>query len=162
MTDKDFENVIELVNVGGGFMPANEAGEELMLFTKKGEVISFMEVTKRDLSFHKCYFSLLSLIYDYLPMPFKKKVPKKHFHNWLKHLKKQYTVTYSFNDGTELIEYDSISFGKMSQKTFEKYIADQMPFIYENVLGKFFEGEMYDNIIATIETEYERFFAKLL
>ena len=62
---------------------------------------------------------------------------------------------------TEMIEYDSISFGKMNQNKFEEFIKNQLPYIYENIIGKFFEGEIYDNIIRTIEEEYKKFFSKL-
>ena len=89
------------------------------------------------------------------------KVPEKKFYQWLKHLKGEYKVVFEFEDGTKMVEYDSISFGRMSQKEFEAYVRDQMPYIYENVLGKYFEGEILNGIIDTIEEEYKKFFAKL-
>ena len=46
---------------------ANEKAEELLLLSKKGEIIEFKEVTKRDIKLHRCYMSLLGFIYDYLP-----------------------------------------------------------------------------------------------
>ena len=49
----------------------------------------------------------------------------------------------------------------MSQKRLEEYIRLQLPWIYENVIGAFFEGEMYDGIISTIEEEWEKFLSKL-
>jgi hypothetical protein len=49
----------------------------------------------------------------------------------------------------------------MTEKEFKEYIKSQLPFIYENVIGKFFEGEIYDNIIDIIENEWERYFSKL-
>jgi hypothetical protein len=60
-----------------------------------------------------------------------------------------------------MVEYDSIAFGRMSQKTFESYIREQLPWIYEEVLGSYFEGEMLDGIIETIEEEFKKFLAKL-
>ena len=161
MTDKDFYNLIDFYNTGGGLLPVNQKAHEIIEQSDKGEVISFIEVTQRDLRFHRCYMSLLSYIYDYLPQSFHKKVPKNKFYLWLKHLKGQYEVLFEFADGTRLVEYESISFGRMSQKRFESYIRDQLPWIYTNVIGKFFEGEIYDNIIETIEKDYEKFFAKL-
>jgi hypothetical protein len=161
MTDKKFENIIELVYMGGGFLPANQRANELTENCVKGEILSFLEVTERDLKFHKCYFSLLGYIYDYLPMSFTSKVSKDNFHKFLKHLQGKYKVLFTFKDGTVMVEYESISFGNMSQKRFEEYVKEQLPYIYENVIGAFFEGEMYDNIIATIEEEYEKFLVKL-
>ena len=161
MKDKDFYNIVNLVNVGGGWVPANEKAQELLETSGKGEVISVLEVTSRDLSFHKAYFALLSFIYDYMPLSFKGKVEKDNFYLWLKHLKGQYKVIFEFKDGTRLVEYDSIAFGKMSQKTFENYVREQLPWIYENVVGAFFKDEIYNGIIDTIEEEFKKFLSKL-
>lgn len=161
MTDKDFHRIIELSNVGGGFIPVNSNATELLEQSHRGEVLSFLEITNRDLKFHRCYFSLLSYIYDYLPKSFKSKVEKDNFYKFIKHLKGEYEVLFEFADGTKLVEYDSIAFGKMSQKSFENYIREQLPWIYENVIGKFFEGDIYNGIIDTIEDEYKKFLSKL-
>lgn len=161
MTDKKFKEIIELVYMGGGFIPANEKAIGLTEGLTKGEVLSFHEATERDLKFHRCYFSLLNFIYNYLPLKFRQKIPENKFYQWLKHLKGNYTTLFEFKDGTVFIEYHSISFGKMSQVKFKEYIKEQLPFIYENVIGAFYEGEIYDNIIETIEQEYEKFMARL-
>ena len=161
MKDTDYHKLIEVANVGGGWVPANENANDLLDNTHKGEISTLQDVGARDLSFHKCYFSLLNFIYDYLPNSFKKAVSKKDFYKWLKHLKKEYKILFTFKDGTQMIEYDSISFAGMSQKEFENYVRGQLPFIYENVIAEFFKGEIYDGILATIEEAYERFFAKL-
>lgn len=161
MNDKDFARLIQLTWVGGGFIPANTKAEELAEQLTQGEVISFMEVTARDLKFHKGYMALLAFIYGYMPPKFKQAVPKERFYQWLKHLKGQYDVLFEFKDGTKLVEYESIAFGNMSEHRFREYIKEQLPWIYENVLGAYFTGEMYDNIVATIEEEFQKFFDKL-
>jgi hypothetical protein len=161
MTDRDFHKIVELSNVGGGFIPVNEIATELLEQSQRGEVLSFLEVTNRDIKMHRCYFSLLNFIYGYMPPQFKKAVPEKHFYLFLKHLKKEYQVLFTFKDGTIMVEYDSISFGRMSQKTFQEYIKNQLPFIYSDVLGAYFEGEMLNGIIETIEEEYKKFMSKL-
>jgi hypothetical protein len=161
MKDKDFKNIIELSYMGGGFIPANEKAQELADNCTKGEIVEFQEVTARDLAFHRAYFSLLNFIYKYLPGSFQKLISQSKFHTWLKHLQGNYEILYTFKDGTTLVEYQSISFGSMSQKRFEEYIKGQLPFIYENVLGAFYEGEMLSGIIETIEEEYEKFLIKL-
>jgi hypothetical protein len=161
MKDSDFHKIQEWANVGGGLIPVSTNAIELLEQSHKGEVLSFLEVTNRDVKFHRCYFSLLNYIHSYLPAKFKKAVPEKNFYKWLKHLKGEYEILFTFADGTVLVEYDSIAFGRMSQKTFETYIREQLPYIYENVLGKFFEGEILDGIIETIEEEYKKFLSKL-
>lgn len=161
MIDKDYHNIQEWAVMGGGLIPVSSNAIELLEQSRKSEVLSFIEVTNRDVKFHRCYFSLLGYIYDYLPSSFKRKVKKEKFYIFIKHLKGEYEVLFEFQDGTKMVEYESIAFGRMSQKTFENYIREQLPYIYENVLGKFFEGEIYDGIIETIEEEYKKFLAKL-
>jgi hypothetical protein len=161
MRDTDFERLIELTYVGGGFIPCNQNAEQLMDNCVKGEVVTFKEVGARDLSFHKCYMSLLAYIWGYLPPKFKKAIPKHDFYKFVKHLRGDYKVLYDFKDGSKMIEYESIAFGNMSEKRFHNYIKEQLPFLYENIIGAYFTGEMYDNIIATIEKDYEKFFDKL-
>jgi len=161
MNNSDFDKLVELCCVGRGWTPANSNAEELLDSMTRGEIIAVREVTQRDLKFHRAYFSLLNFIYDYLPLSFKRKVPKQHFYKFVKHLRGEYDVLFEFKDGTKLVEYPSISFGRMSQKRFEGYIREQLPWIYENIIGAFFEGEIYKNIIETIEMEYEKFLQKL-
>jgi len=82
--------------------------------------------------------------------------------------KKRFRLTYKaiaeiapLVDGSELIEYESISFGKMSEMRFREYIRELLPFIYSDVIGMFYEGEVYESIVQTIENDYEKFFSKL-
>ena len=161
MTDKDYHKLMDFAYMGGGMIPVSQNAIELCEQSDKGEILSFYECTSRDLKFHSCYFSLLGFIYDYLPGSFKTKVKKDNFYKFLKHLKGEYEVLFEFTDGTKLVEYDSIAFGRMSQKTFENYIREQLPYIYENVVGKFFKGDIYNGIIETIEEEYKKFLSKL-
>jgi len=161
MKEKEYSKLIEMTNMGGGWIPANENAEELLEQSTRGEILSFHEVTARDLNFHRGYMGLLGFIYDYLPASFKKKVEKKNFYKFVKHLRGEYEVLFTFKDGTQMVEYESIAFGNMSQKRFESYVRDQLPFIYENVIGQFFSGKMYDGIIATIEEEFQKYLSRL-
>lgn len=175
----------------GYYKSANQKTEEYSLMCRKGEIVYHNDATKRDLNFHKAYMALIANIYDYMPIHFKDKVPKSIFYNFIKHIQGKFKVHFSFADSekisniiddclalglnaeqasimaakygkTDMIEYDSISFGRMSQKTFKEYVSNQMPVIYENVLGKFFSDEILSNIIETIEADYERFMQKLI
>jgi hypothetical protein len=161
MNQEDYKGLIELVYVGGGYIPHNDKAKEFSENKVKGEIIPFKEATQRDVKFHRCYFSLLNFIYEYLPSNFKEAVTIDKFYIWLKHLKGEYTVCFTFKDGTKLVEYDSISFGRMSQDKFETTIKEQLPWIYENVIGAFYEGDIYNGIIETIEEEYKKFLSKL-
>ncbi|MFA5298320.1 MAG: hypothetical protein WC389_08960 [Lutibacter sp.] len=161
MNDKQFTRLMEFAFVGGGFIPANQNAQELMDGLRRGEVVAFNEVTTRDVKFHRCYFSLISQIWGYMPKQFKQSVPREQFYHWLKHLKGEYQVRFKFKDGTTLVEYESIAFGNMSERRFHDYIKEQLPWIYENVLGVYFGGEMLAGIIETIEDDYQRFMSKI-
>ena len=161
MKDTDYQNIIEFVFNGNTWEPANARSRELSDNSHKGEIIAVEELTDRDLKFHKAYFSFISYVYDYLPEKFKRSVPKDNFYNFLKMLKGEYNLIFEFEDGRQLIEYKSIALGKMSQKTFQEYVKNQLPIIYEEVIGKFFTGQIYKDIIATIEEDYKKFLSKL-
>ena len=161
MKDSDFHKIVEFSNAGGGLLPVNELAIEICDLSRKGEILQFIEVTARDLKFHRCYFSLLNFIYSYLPEKFKRKVPENRFYQFVKHLEGKFETIYTFEDGSSLNEYESISFGNMSQKRFEMFIREQLPFIYQNIIAKFYEGKIYYGIIETIEEQYQIFLSKL-
>ncbi len=161
MKDSQLSRTIDLKWAGGGFLPANQAADDLANQLRNNEVVSFLEVTKRDLSFHRNYMALLGYIWDYLPPKFRMAVPKDRFYQWLKHLKGQYDVVYTFKDGTSLIEYQSIAFGNMSEKRFHEYVKNQLPWIYEDVIGAFYSGEIKNTIIENIEIDFEKFMNRL-
>ena len=162
MTDKDFQRICEFTNAGGGLLPFNQQAAELIDGCASGEVISLIEATARDVKFHRAYFSLIGYIYDWLPKAFKAKMTKDKFYIFLKHLRGDYDVIFEFKDGTKFIEYHSIAFGKMSQKTFEEYVRGQLPFIYAEVIEMLYPDKgTSDRIIASIEDEYQKFLQKL-
>ena len=162
MNTKDHNKLIELAYTGGHlFSPVNQNAFDLCNMSGIGETILFDVKTPRDYKFHQCYFVLIGFIWGYMPDKFKSQVPKQYFHKWLQTLRGDYKVVFSFQDGKELIEYNSISFGRMSQQKFEDYIREQLPYIYENVIGAFYEGEIYDGILGTIEEEFKKFLSKL-
>lgn len=160
MTDKQFQNIIELRYLGGGFIPENQKAEDMTLLCKTGEIISFIECKTRDIKFHRCYMKFLADCYNYLPLKFKLKVKKEYFYQWLKHYQGRYKIIYKFKDGSKFIEYESIAFGNMSQKRFENYVAEQLPTIY-GLIGAFYKKRFYDNIIAEIEENYKKFLSLL-
>jgi len=162
MNDKDYNNLIHLKNAGGGFLPANDKAQELLALTKQGDIIVLDECTKRDLKYHKCFMSLLGFVWDYLTPPFKERVPKRVFYNWLKEAQGLIKYEYEFNDGSKYKEYESISFGNMSEIKFKEYVANQLTFIYGEIIPGLFPEQICANIIDTIEEEYKKFLSKLL
>jgi len=160
MKDSDYQNIIEVTNVSNGFIPYNEKAVELNEQTKPEKVLAFKEVTPRDIKMHRAYMSFIGYVYDYLTPGFKNDVPKKNFYKWLKHLKGNYKVVYVFKGLPPMIEYDSISFTKMSNEQFNEYVKDQLPYIFD-VIRKLYEPEKANDIIDTIEMDYIKFLIKL-
>ena len=162
MKDTDFNKICEFTSAGTGLLPFNQNAIELVDAVTTGEVISLMEVTQRDVKFHRGYFALLNYIYKWLPKSFHEAISPDKFYIFVKHLRGDYDVVFEFKDGTKFIEYRSISFGRMTQKTFEAYVREQLPFIYGEVIQVLYpEKETSDRIIAAIEDEFKKFLAKL-
>lgn len=162
MKDKDYDKLIHLTNAGGGFLPANDKAQELLALTKQGDIVVLDECTKRDLKFHRCYMSLLSFVWDYLPGNFKDRVPKGIFYNWLKAAQGLVEFEYQFKDGSSYVEYESIAFGNMSEIRFREYVESQLAYIYSEILPALFPDQIKNNIIDTIEEEYKKFLSKFL
>lgn len=160
MKTSEFQKLIGLANIDGQIV-AIENHEEIRDDTVEGEVIYVKLVNARDLKMHKAYFGLLKFIYDYLPSNFHSQVSSNKFYKWLQTLKGEYKVLFKFKDGRELIEYDSISFASMDEHKFRTHIKEQLPYIYENVIGAFYENEIKNDIIDTIEQEFEKVLTKL-
>jgi len=160
MKTNKYEDLIQFVVANNSLVPyANYV--DLINDSLDGELIYMQKVKARDLKLHRCYFSLLSYIYNYLPANFQKKVPEKIFYKWLQTLKGEYKVLFEFKDGRQITEYESISFSKMDEYKFRNYIKEQLPYIYENIIRPFYDEETYNSIISTIESEYEKFMIKL-
>lgn len=160
MKDVDFHRIIELRPVSGGFLPVNDSAKELLDGAGKDEILSFTEVTDRDLKLHRCYMSLLSFLWSYYPDEWKKEHPKKNFYNYVKALTGQFEVKETLPNGVPMIEWVSISFGRMSEVRFREYVKNQLPYIFED-LHTHFDDFVWNNIIETVENDYEKFFSKL-
>lgn len=79
----------------------------------------------------------------------------------LKLTKKQIENIALLTNRTELIEYESISFGRMTEKKFEQYVRDQIPWIYSEVVERFYKDDALDEKIKKIEDKFRKFFKKL-
>lgn len=151
---------LEMVKAGEWLHPLNDTAVELINNSGDGEIFHFKEISQREINMHKCYFSLLGYVYDYLPDSFKASIPKNKFYLVIKDYQGEYK-DYIKPNGERVREYTSISFAKMSEKRFKAFVKEQIPILYENILGAYFEGEQLQNIIETIELDYNKYFNKL-
>ena len=163
MKDYDYLRLSEWRNEGtGALIPHNEQAYDLADSAKAGEVVAMLEVTDRDIRFHRAYFSLINYIYDQMPRRFRAKLRRKYFHQYLKHLKGSFNIIAQFGN-IVLVEYESISFARKSEIQFRDYVREILPWIYTDVIGKYYKvgGWRYNRKIEAIENEYARFLSKL-
>lgn len=162
MKDSDYFRISEWLNEGGALTPFNDTANDLADTAKKGEIISMLEVTDRSVAFHRCYFSLLNFIWDQMPRRFREKLPRKYFYRYLAHLKGNFDIIAQFGS-IVLVEYESISFTAKSEHQFRNYIRELLPWVYTDVIGKYYKqgGWRYNRKIEAIEFEYMKFLSKL-
>lgn len=158
MKQKDYLALMEFKSLGTALIPVSQDAIQLCEM-KRGQNILINEKTQRDLRFHRAYFSLLNFIYGWLPPQFKEAVPEKHFYQWLKHLNGQYEILYKFKDGTSMVEYQSISFARMTQVSFETFVRNQLTIVYEYLIRQICDEP--EKVIETIEYEFENYLSKL-
>ncbi len=163
MKDKDYQKLLELAAKPseGVFYPANNKAISLLDNSVDGEIINIKHIYARDIKLHRAYFALIKYIYGYMPKRFKKIIPEDKFYNFLKVLNNDIDILFKFKNGIQMYEYKSISFSKMSEIEFRAFVKNQLLFIYDKLLGAFFDNEMLKDIIATIEDDFEKFFSKL-
>lgn len=155
----DYYGLLHFTNhKGTALIPATPETQEWLEIQKHGNWSSFKLIEARDLKFHRCYFMLLSFIYDRLPTNFRDRVDKDNFYNFLKLLGKEYDTVYTMKDGTPLIQYKSISFGKMGQSQFREYVNRQLSTIYEDILIPL----ECEHIMDLANDEFQKFMDKLI
>lgn len=157
-TDQYFSLLHFTVHKGNALIPSTPETQEWIEQTKHGQSVNFKLIEARDLGFHRCYFAVLAFIYDRLPKTFREKVDKENFYNFIKLIGKQYDTVYTLKDGTPLIQYKSISFGRMNQTKFREFVNEQLSIIYEEILIPL----EVDYIMDAANSEFETFMDKLI
>ena len=161
MRDSEYSKLLTFKHQQGFLVPENNEARSLVDSLHHNEIVHFKEIKERNISFHRGYFKLIAYIWDWCTPKFKQQVPKKHFYNWLKVLLGEYSVVFEFKDGKTLMEYKSISFGRMSQKSFENYVRQQLPMIYEEVIHRMYDIDKASMIIENIEEEFKELLSRL-
>jgi hypothetical protein len=146
-------------------MPSQIETKEYVESIKKNTIVYVTFHKPRDLGFHKCYFALLRFIYLNLPLNFRTRFINKFpnseskqlefFRTFLKDVLGEYEEVV-FNKRTVKI-YNSISFKKMNQLDFNKYVNKQLGDIYTLILVPLDCGNLMDEI----NIEFQKFLDKL-
>jgi hypothetical protein len=156
------EDFLELksfkVHKGQVLIPNQVETAEWLELEKHDAQVYMKLVQARDLGMHRGYFMILNHIYKRLPLKFRQRVPQKSFYKFVKTLANEYKEVYQFKDGRTMIEYDSISFGKMNQKRFKEYVSNQLSIIYEEILIPFEMGYLMDEVNEMFEKLLAKFY----
>ena len=145
------------VHKGQVLIPNQIETAEWLELEKHDAQIYMKLVQARDLGMHRGYFKILNFIYKKLPLRFRQQIPEKSFYKFVKTLSNEYKEVYKFKNGVTLIEYDSISFGKMNQSKFREYFNNQLSRIYEELLIPM----EVDYIMEEVNSEFEKLLSKL-
>ena len=140
---------IRLTKTPVGFIPVDPESGEWANKIKMGQVVHADFKKMRNYKFHRKFFALLNLAYEYWePGEIDRKwgAPEKNFKRFRKEVTKMagyYHVEYSLLDkkGFRIVA-DSISFGKMEEKDFEKLYNSVITVIMEKLLPDMSKDEI--------------------
>ena len=150
---------IALVKSAGGLLlplSANDA-ELITDKLKLGEVIKCKFKKSRNAKFHRKYFALLNLGFEYFePSPIEYRgqqvTPQKNFDEFRKWVAVQagfYDVV-GYPDGTARVRAKSISFAKMDDLEFEGLYQKTITVLMDNALSAFKSYEEIDHAVNQI------------
>ena len=134
------------------FIPASEDDAELLSKVKVGETVRLTLVRPRNIKFHRKFFTLMHLAYDYWEPPehgegsalVEKIIVERNFDRFrydVTILAGYYDATYRLN-GDVRLEAKSISFGSMSEDDFEKLYSKTINVIINRVCTQYSEYEL--------------------
>ena len=145
---------IILFKANGSLHPLNDIERKKLEGFKHGEGVRVKLTRMRNYEFHKKYFALLSLAYDYWEPP-ENLVGEKNFERF----RKDVTILAGFYeqyvrvDGSTRIEPKSVSFGSMSEDEFSDLYTKTIDALIKHVLPQF-TGEELQEIVRAVE-EFE-------
>ena len=150
---------IILFKANGSLHPLNDIERKKLEGFKHGEGVRVKLTRMRNYEFHKKYFALLSLAYDYWEPPESDAWDDGKFIGAEKNFerfRKDVTILAGFYeqyvrvDGSTRIEPKSISFGSMSEDEFSELYTKTIDAIIKHVLPQF-TGEELQEIVRAVE-----------
>lgn len=158
MKDTQFENLIHCKVVNGVFYPINSNANDFV-YSNEGQEVYLVPQTQRDLILHACYFAFCNWLWQELPKQFKlQRCPNRaDMYKYLKLVQGKYKESMKYKDITA-IEFESISFGNMSNEAFKDYVNEQIIALYENILIPLKMEDLYEKA----NEEFSNLFKKLI
>lgn len=143
-------NVLSLTRIGGGLFPTDTESEEIINSLAKGDNLNVVLNADRNVLMHRAYFSILSFVWDNLPEKFQKKCPKKHFYKFLKEMQGRFEII-KISEKTEIKEYESINFSKMSFKRFHDIFTEDLNYIITEILPALDMSDFSEILVSKYE-----------
>ena len=142
------------IKANGALHPASDVDRELLGKLKTGQPTRVTFTRARNYQFHKKWFSLLNLAFDYWSPP-DNFVGEKNFERFRKDvtiLAGYYEQTIRL-DGSTRTEAKAISFAKMSEDEFEDLYSKTIDVIIKYALTQY-TGDELRSVVELVE-EYE-------
>lgn len=142
---------IILFKANGALHPLNDVERKKLEAFKQFDGVRVKLTRMRNFEFHKKYFALLTMAYDYWEPP-DNQVGEKNFERF----RKDVTILAGFYesyvrvDGSTRIEPKSISFGSMSEDSFSELYTKTIDALVKHVLPRF-TGEELREMVKSIE-----------
>lgn len=132
-------------------MPATDHDAQLLQHIKIGQPTRLTFKRVRNYEFHKKFFALLNLAFDYWEPP-ENNVGEKNFEQFRADIiiKCGFYHQWIRLDGSTRVMPKSISFGSMSEDEFERLYAKAIDVIIKHVLENYTE-EMLRSVVDQIE-----------
>lgn len=147
---------ITVIKTPSGWSPLGDEAAEVHARQKTGAPCTAVFKQPRNYRFHKKYFALLNLAFDYWEtgdQEYKGSKVQRNFDRFRKDvqiLAGYYEPVYNIR-GELRLESKSISFGKMSQEEFDKLYGDVLNVLLERVLkAKGFTKERVNEVVDQI------------
>ena len=131
------------IKLNGALYPASDSDRELLSKIKTGEPVRLTFKRVRNYQFHRKWFALINLAFDYWEPP-DNQVGEKN----LERFRKDITILAGFYeqtvrlDGETRTEAKSISFGSMSEDEFEELYNRTIDVIIKYVLRNYSNEEL--------------------
>ena len=148
------------IKANNALHPASFNDQEILKHFKTGQPVSVELKRVRNYEFHKKWFALVGLAFDYWEPPddgygsaWKEKIViEKNFERFRKDITIKagyFEATYRLN-GDVRIEAKSISFASMSEDEFEELYANTIDVIIKNIMTQY-DGDMLRSLVEQVE-----------